>query len=225
LDPIVPLRLLLATALAALAALSTAAVASAQGTGGLERKLLVGVQKTGPVEVQLDADPALERVASRKLDPFRFAPRVEDDCLGARRLGPVNDMVTIESVALKGAPGSILLFVTGSSGASGQVADFRLHRLGPQTNARGCPTLRTVFAFPDLAFPLPRPRRGTEAGSFSAQVRFAGGEIRVRTTEGLYRPREAGCCPSFVRTTDWRMDRERDRYVPGRSRTVRASRG
>jgi hypothetical protein len=202
-----------------LAALLIAADARGQSGGRLDIRPLVETHETGPTDVQLDADAAPERVVSRKLDEFRFVPRVEDDCLGARRIGPVNDNVAIDAVSMRGSATPALLWVSGSSGASGRVGDFRLHRLGPQTDGRGCPTLRTVFAFPDPKFALPRPRRGTDAGSFSAQLRFDAGAIAVRTFEGLYRANDGGCCPSFLRTSDWRFDPQRDRYVRTRSRT------
>jgi hypothetical protein len=206
---------------AALGVLMIAPVASVQGgEDALERTTLVDVQETGPVEIELDGDPTPERVASRKIADFRFAPRLEDDCLGARRLGPVNEAVAIESVKVKGTDGLPLLFTSGSTGATGRVGHFRLHRLGPPQDARGCPTLRTLFAFPgDPRFRLPRARRGTAPGSFSASPRVVDGQLQIRTTEGLYRRRDAGCCRSFTRTTDWRYDRERDRYVRSRSRT------
>lgn len=207
---------------AALGALMIAPVASGQGGGGLERTTLVDVGETGPAEVELDGDAAPERVASRRLAEFRFAPRVEDDCLGARRLGPVSEAVAIEAIRVRSSSAPPFLWTSGSTGATGRIGHFRLHRLGPDADARGCPTLRTLFAFPgDPRFRLPRPRRGTDPGSFSASPRVVDGRLRIRTTEGLYRARDAGCCPSFVRTTDWRYDRERDRYLRSRSRTRR----
>jgi hypothetical protein len=194
--------------------------------GGLERTTLVDVGTTGPADVELDGDPAAERVASRKLAEFRYAPRLEDDCLGARRLGPVDESVAIESIKVRGTAGLPFVWTSGSTGATGRVGHFRLHRLGPAP-ASGCPALHTLFAYPNVpGFRLPRARRGTSAGSFSATPRVVGGELRIRTREGLYRDDDAGCCPSFVRTSDWAYDRERDRYVRTRSRTRRlASRG
>ena len=207
---------------AALGALVIAPVASGQGGGDLVRTPLVEVGQTGPAEIELDGDPALERVAARRLDEFRFAPRVEDDCLGARRLGPVNEAVAIEAIKVRTSAAPPLLWTSGSSGATGRVGHFRLHRLGPPPGVGGCPTLKTLFAFPgDPRFRLPRPPRGTDPGSFSARPRVVDGRLQIRTTEGLYRVRDAGCCPSFARTTDWRYDRERDRYVRARSRTRR----
>jgi hypothetical protein len=203
----------------ALGALVVVPIASGQD-GGLERTTLVDVGEEGPAEVELDGDPALERVASRKLAEFRYAPRLEDDCLGARRLGPVNESVAIETVKVRGAARLPFLWTSGSTGATGRVGHFRLHRLGPVGNVKACPPLRTLFAFPnDPRFRLPRARRGTSPGSFSALPRVVNGQLQIRTTEGLYRRRDAGCCPSFMRTTDWRYDRERDRYVRSRPRT------
>ena len=208
---------------AALGALLIAPVANGQDEG-LERTTLVDVQQTGPAEVELDGDPAPERVASRKLAEFRFAPRLEDDCLGARRLGPVNEAVAIEAIKVRGTTGLPFLWTSGSTGATGRVGHFRLHRLGPAGNVKGCPPLRTLFAYPNApGFRLPRARRGTSAGSFSASPRVAGGQLQIRTREGLYRRDDAGCCPSYVRTSDWAYDRERDRYVRTRSRTRRFS--
>ena len=210
---------------AALGVLVIAPVASGQGDDdALERTTLVDVMETGPADVELDGDAAPERVASRKLGEFRFAPRVEDDCFGARRLGPVNEAVAIEAIKVRATPGLPYLWTSGSRGASGRVAMFTLTRLDRLVES-GCPRIRTLFAFPNApGFRLPRPRRGTDPGSFSATPRVVDGQLQIRTTEGLYRRRDAGCCPSFVRTTDWRFDRERDRFVRSRSRT-RSSRG
>jgi len=206
------------------AVLGVALVAPAASTGqddGLERTTLVDVRETGPAEVELDGDPAPERVASRKLAEFRYSPRIEDDCLGARRLGPVDESVAIESVKVRGTAGLPFLWTSGSTGATGRVGHFRLHRLTRPVET-GCPTLDTLFAYPNApGFRLPRARRGTSAGSFSASPRVVGGELRIRTVEGLYRDDDAGCCPSFTRTSDWAYDRERDRYVRTRSRTRR----
>lgn len=207
---------------AALGALLIVPIASGQD-GGLERTTLVDVREEGPAEVELDGDPALERVASRKLSEFRYAPRLEDDCLGARRLGPVNEAVAIEAVKVRGTAALPFLWTSGSTGATGRVGHFRLHRLDRAADG-GCPRLRTLFAYPNVpGFRLPRARRGTSAGSFSATPRVVNGQLRIRTTEGLYRDDDAGCCPSFVRTSDWAYDRERDRYVRTRSRTRRFS--
>ena len=216
-----PARMLVLMALGALAL--TAPTAGGQ-SGGLDRKTLVDVQEEGPAEIQLDQDAPLERVSSRKLEEFRYAPRIEDECAGAKSLGPVNENVAIETVNLRGAQIPPLLFTSGSSGATGRAGHFRMHSFGPPNDARGCSRLRTLFAYPSTKFPLPRPRRGTEAGSFSASPRAVGGEIQIRTVEGLYRRRDGGCCPSFLRTSDWRLNPETFRYQRIRSRTRRAHR-
>ena len=212
---------------AVVGALVIAPAASGQGEGEadeLERTTLVDVMETGPAEVELDGDPAPERVASRKLGDFRFAPRVEDDCLGARRLGPVNEAVAIEAIRVRATQPLPFLWTSGSRGASGRVAMFTLHRLTRPIET-GCPSFDTLFAFPNApGFRMPRARRGTQPGSWSASPRVVDGRLQIRTTEGLYRRRDAGCCPSYVRTTDWRFDRERDRFVRSRSRT-RPTRG
>jgi hypothetical protein len=210
---------------AAVGALVIAPAASGQGDeDALERTTLVDVMETGPTEVELDGDPAPERVASRKLGDFRFAPRVEDDCLGARRLGPVNEAVAIEAIKVRATQELPFVWTSGSRGATGRVAMFTLNRLSRPIET-GCPKLDTLFAFPNApGFRMPRARRGTQPGSFSATPRVVDGQLQIRTTEGLYRRRDAGCCPSFVRTTDWRFSRERDRFVRSRSRT-RPSRG
>jgi hypothetical protein len=207
--------------LLALLALLTVACGAAFAQSGQQPRTLVGPGETGPATVQLDTDPAPERVLVRRLGRFRFEPRLEDDCANTtirRRIGAVSDNVAIESVR---ALGATLLWVSGSSGASGRVGDFRLHRLGPQADVLGCPGLRTLFAFPSAGFRAGRAPRGTTVGSTNALLRRVDGRLTIRTVEGLYRAADAGCCPAFVRTTDWRYSRARDRFVKRTSRTRR----
>jgi hypothetical protein len=215
-----PRSLLLAVLAAALLGAGTAAA-----QGGLSRTVLVEAFETGPAEVELDGDPAPERVAVRQVSELRWSPRLEDDCPGVgtvrRRLGPTNDAVAIEAIEHDGVT---MLFTSGSTGAAGRSGDFRLHRLGPETDARGCARLRTLFAYPTRSFRLPRPRRGTSPGSFSARIVVSRGRLTVRTYEGLYRRSDPGCCPSYLRTSDWRLNRRKDRFTLRRSRTTRTPR-
>jgi hypothetical protein len=206
--------------------LAALAIAAGSPDAGLDRATLVEPRETGPTSVQLDADPEPESVDVRRHGEFAWTPRILDPCFGRKRLGPTNEAVAIDRVAQKNAPATQLLWVSGFRGASARYSDTRLWRLGPNTDARGCPKLNLLFAFPDQRnFPVPKPRKGTEAGGFSAEIRMLDGHLAIRSWELLYRRSDPGCCPRYTRISEWRLDPELDRFTRTRSRTERTHRG
>jgi hypothetical protein len=186
--------------LAAVLLLATASPAAAR----LQRDVLIDIEQTGPVDVDLDGDGQMEQLTSvLQEDGFLHVPFLKFAC-GERRLGPRNERLAIEAVRVSGATGPPLIFVSGSSGASGRIQSAYVHRLLAPTAPGACPTLQTVFRFPHVGTRTPKPPRGTEAGSFSTSPREVDGRVWMRTIEGLYRREDPGCCPSYVRTIDWR---------------------
>ena len=208
-----------------------AVLACAGGAGvagaALDDKALIDVREADTVEVELDGDSGPERVAVRRLSAFRWAARLEDDCNGRTRqwrLIPVHDAVAIDSIRETSTGGPTYVFASGSSGASSRIGDFAIVGLGPGLDRAGCPVRRYVFRYPHPDFALPRPPRGTTPGSYSAAVRSVRGALQVQTVEGLYRRTDGGCCPSFVRTSDWRLEPRATRFQRIRSRIERVPR-
>jgi hypothetical protein len=187
-----------------LLAVAVLLLAAAPAAAKLQKDVLIDIDQTGPVDVDLDSDGAIEQLSSPLLDDgFSHSPMLKFAC-GERRLGPRNERMVIELDRIEGSTAAPLIVTYGSSGASGRIQSTRAHRLLPPTQAGGCLTLQTVFRFPDRRTRTPRPPRGTEPGSFSSASREVGGRIWFRTIEGLYRRDDPGCCPSFTRTIDWK---------------------
>jgi hypothetical protein len=170
----------------------------------LQRDVLIDIDEAGPVDVDLDGNDVAEQVSAPVLsDGFLRRPTLAFGCSGATRtraIGRTDERVAIEALRVRGKTGPPLLTVFGSSGATGRIQNTRAHRLLPGA----CPRLRTVFRFPHRTARTPRPPRGTAPGSFSSSPREVRGAIWFRTTEGLYRRNDPGCCPSYIRTIDWR---------------------
>jgi hypothetical protein len=116
------------------------------------------------------------------------------------------------------------VFASGSDGASGRVGDYAIAGIGPTLDGAGCPQRRFLFRYPHPDFPLPREPRGLDTGSYSATLRSVRGRLQVRTVEGLYSRRDAGCCPSYTRTSEWRLEASGARFVRVQSRLRRAPR-
>jgi hypothetical protein len=102
-------------------------------------------------------------------------------------------------------------------GVQAKVVSFR-------TGADGCLAVRrTLFSYPRPDSIGRRPR-GTSFASGGLTVHdfvkhFPGQELR--TIETYARPVDAGCCPSFQRTTFWRLVASRDAYRPYRTKLVK----
>ena len=211
-------RLLLLVSLCVAALL----VVPGSAMAALDRSVVLDIDEEGPANVDLDADGSFEQVTSAlQSDGFLRVPRLQYAC-GTRVLGPRNERIAIETLRPGNSTAAPLLGVFGSSGASGRIQSAWVHRLVPAAVAGECPRLVTVFRFPHRTTRTPRPPRGTSPGSFSTAAREVGGQVWFRTTEGLYRASDAGCCPSYVRTIDWKP--RGDRYVRAKTRVRRLPR-
>jgi hypothetical protein len=213
--------------LAVLAALALAAPAYAI----FEPKSLSG---------QMDADPSPEQVKAVEIpdpsdptnhDASRVAVDVLDDCPSGptdqRIAGPEEALVTLRLVAADTRPGKEA-FVDMRSGASGRSGELRLVSL------RQAPAGSSVCAVPHDDFrylstrPTRHPRGADALADFELTIRnysrrFKGRELRL--LEGWATPSDALCCPSFEKTTFYRYDAKRDRYVRYASKLTRNARG
>ena len=209
-------------ALLAFLILSALLAAPGSAMAAIDRQTVLDIDDSGPANVDLDGDGSFEQVtAAVQSDGFNRIARLQYAC-GTRIIGPRNERIAVDTLRPGGSTAAPLLSVFGSSGATGRIQTTWVHKLVPAATAGECPRLVTVFRFPHRTTPVPRPPRGTSAGSFSAAPREVGGQIWFRTTEGLYRATDAGCCPSFVRTIDWKP--RGDRYVRAKTRVRRLPR-
>jgi hypothetical protein len=194
---------------------------AAPAAAALERTLLLDIDETGPVDVDLDGDGAIEQVSAPAMeDGFLHVPTLKYAC-GERAIGRAQERNAIELLSVPGGTDAPLLAVFGSSGASGRLQSAAAHRLLEPATPGACPELKTVFRFPHRTARTPRPPRGTRRGSTSTAALAREGRVWFRTIEGLYRRSDSGCCPRFTRTTLWRP--RGDGYVIARTRLRRLS--
>ncbi len=108
------------------------------------------------------------------------------------------------------------------AGASGRGVQAKV--VGFRAGAGGCVAVRkTLFSYPQPETIGRRPR-GTAFSTGSLVVkrfskRYPG--VQLRTTESYVRGSDPGCCPSYERTTYWRLVTERGAYAPYRTRLRR----
>ncbi|HEY2602849.1 MAG TPA: hypothetical protein VGI67_14930 [Thermoleophilaceae bacterium] len=183
-------------------------------------------QKT--VTGNMDADPALEQVEAVRvpspIDPTddtlaQTAVDVLDTCptgqTDQRIAGPEEALVTLKLVDADTRPGKEA-FIDMRAGAAGRHGELRLVSLRP------APAGSTVCALPHDDFrylstrPTRHPRGAAELSDFELTIkdfsrRFKGKELRL--LEGWAKPTDALCCPSFDKTTFYRYDTKKDRYV------------
>ena len=192
--------------------------------------------KPKSVSGQLDSDPDVEQVKAVEipspLDPTdhdlsQVAVDVLDNCPSGqtdqRIAGPEEALVTLRLVNADTRPGKEA-FVDLRSGASGRHGELRIVGLRP------APSGSAVCAVPHNDFnysstrPTHHPRGANALTDFELSVknltrRFKGKELRL--LEGWAKPTDALCCPSFEKTTLYRYDRKRDRYVRYASKVTR----
>jgi hypothetical protein len=191
-----------------------------------------------PLKVNLDSDPALERVVPRevceatdgKLSPpspkcasdqiSRRRVELEDTCDGQQRvlvISSLQDFVTrLQVTEADGATTAPEIFFDVRSGASGRVGEARLVRY----DGIACTRAKTLFRYPTSRTTGRRPRGALGVNSFFASLgesskRYRGKELRL--TETYIDRDDALCCPTFRRVTFFRYSRKGDRYIPFRT--------
>ena len=198
------------------------------------------------ISANLDSDPAPEQVAGRLLcgttdgklvvpqptcSTDQFPQRrieVTNACAGkpyTYAISSVQDFVDrLRVTEADGATARPEIFFDIRSGASGRGGEARVVRIrdeGPQ----GCPPgVERLWSYPSRSTLGRVPRGASGHDSWSPTLRdfsrhFKGKEIRLRET---YVDRnDAFCCPSFARTTFFRFNRAKDRYVRYSTRVKR----
>jgi hypothetical protein len=113
------------------------------------------------------------------------------------------------------------VFLDARSGASGRSGVSRVVRMGA---GAGCPTAESLFRYPSRAMSGKLPRGAVARSSWDAEVRdyahrYRGKEVRLLET--FVDRNDPFCCPTFLRTTFFRLARRTDRYVPFRTAVMR----
>jgi hypothetical protein len=189
------------------------------------------------VSGNLDPDPAPETVHTVKVpdpsDPANDAlaqtqVNVSDSCMS----GPIEVAIaggqdTLSALRLLDADTHTGkdIFLDLRSGAAGRAGAAKVVSWRPSPGP-ACQAPKTLFHYVST-HPTHRPRGTVALTDFEVAVkdlerRFRGMEVRLM--EGFARPREPLCCPAFRKTTFFRYDRGRDRYVRYRSSVRRVAR-
>ena len=193
--------------------------------------------KPKTVSGQLDADPDIEQVKAVDVpdasdptnhDLSQTAVDVLDNCPSGpteqRIAGPEETLVTLRLVNADTRPGKEA-FVDLRSGASGRHGELRLVGLRPSAAGSAvCAIPHDDFSY-SSTHPTRHPRGANALTDFELTVkdlthRFKGKELRL--LEGWAKPSDPLCCPSFEKTTLYRYDRKKDRYVRYASKVTRA---
>ena len=196
-----------------------------------------------PLVADLDADGTNETVrvretacydengetappCSRSDDVFRtLVVEIADTCSSGERVLTLSR--AMESVSLgrildadgDGQPRELAFEVRAGAASRGVQAKIVSFKPG----ADGCVAVRkTWFSYPRKDSTGPFPRGGSfSTGSLQIKdftKRFGG--LELRTYESYARGNDPGCCPTWERTTHWRLDRAADRYRTYRTKLV-----
>jgi hypothetical protein len=195
-----------------------------------------------PLGADIDGDGLDETVAARETacftsDGVRDPPcapgdlrsivvEASDDCAGTTKVITLSREMDFISFARivdadgDGQPRELAFELRAGASARGVQAKV----VSFQTGADGCLAVRrTLFSYPRPDSIGRRPK-GAAFASGALTVhdfvkRYPGQELRTIETYG--RPADAGCCPSFQRTTFWRWVAARDAYRPYRTKLVK----
>ena len=231
------MRFLLALVLAAAAGLGATALAADRPSQPLDSPLLADLDGDGANETVraretacFSAEGTSEPPCSRSEGQLRtLVVEVADACAGGERaltLSREMEYVSIGRVLDADGDGQrreLAFEVHAGAAARAVQAKIVSFRAGPD----GCVAVRrTLFSYPrkDSAGPLPR---GGFLSTGSLQIkdftkRFGG--LELRTLESYARGNDPGCCPTWERTSYWRLDRAADRYRRYRTKLVRLRR-
>jgi hypothetical protein len=186
-----------------------------------------GLFKPKTVSGNLDGDPAAEQVTAVRVpsavdpnddDLAQVAVNVLDTCpTGAtdqRIAGPEEALVTLRLLDADTRPGKEAL-IDMRAGASGRHGLLRLVSLRPGPAGGACEVPHNDFSYLSTR-PTRHPRGAGALTDFEIAVkdlsrRYKGKEVRL--LEGWATPTDALCCPTFEKTSLYRYDRAKDRYV------------
>lgn len=195
-----------------------------------------------PLSADLDGDGESEVVRAREtacfgpdgeepppcssnVDLRTLLVEVVDPCAGGERVLKLSREMEYVSIGelvdadRDGKPRELVFELRAGAAARGVQAKIVAFRAG----ADGCVARKTLFSYPTAATIGSRPK-GTSFSSGSILLRdfskrFSGRELR--TLESYARATDAGCCPSYNRTTFWHYVKARSRYEPFRTRLTR----
>jgi hypothetical protein len=224
-------RLLPALLCCALVTCLTALAHAHTGHGVGERPRLANV----------DGGPELERVVTRSLCqgtdgaltepvatmcPAGALPRhrveLGDTCDGRPRalaLSPVQDFVVrLRVTDVDGDPAFKEVFLDARSGATARGGLSRIVRMRADGDGN-CARAETLFRYPSKATAAKAPPGALARTTWDAEVRdyarrYRGKEVRL--LELFVDRDDPYCCPTFLRTTFFRLAREAGTYVPFR---------
>ena len=225
-------RLLPALLCCALVVLLTALAHAHTGHGVGERARLANVDGGPELERVFThsycqaADGSLSEPKATKCpaDAFpRHRIELDDACAGQPRalaLSAVQDFVVrLRATDVDGDSAYKEIFLDARSGATGRSGLSRIVRM--QADPGGdCARPRSLFRYPSRATAARLPRGAAARTSWDAEVRdytrrYRGKEVRLLET--FVDRNDPYCCPSFLRTTFFRLARKADTYVPFRT--------
>jgi hypothetical protein len=157
----------------------------------------------------------------------RHRIELDDTCAGQPRavaLSTVQDFVVrLRVTDVDGDPAFNEVFVDARSGASGRGGVTRLVRMRTD-GSDACAQAVSLFRYPSRAANSKLPRGAVARSSWDAEVRdyahrYGGKEVRLLET--FVDRNDPYCCPTFLRTTFFRLARKADRYVPFRTAVMR----
>jgi hypothetical protein len=237
------LRSGLIVVLAAAAWIGTTALAADRPSQPLDSPLAADLDADGTNETVraretacFSADATSRPPCSRSEDEFRtLVVEVADTCAagpggggGAAALTLSREMDYVSFARIidadgDGQPRELAFELRAGASARGVQAKIVSFRPG----AGGCVAVRrTLFSYPRADSIGPRPR-GASFSTGSLQIRdFAKSRpgLELRTVESYARGSDPGCCPTWERTSYWRLDRAADRYRTYRTKLVRLRR-
>jgi hypothetical protein len=195
--------------------------------GALLAASAYAIFKPKTVTGNMDTDPAAEQVTAVRIpssvdpnddDLAQVAVDVLDTCPAGptdqRIAGPEEALVTLRLLDADTRPGTEAL-IDMRAGASGRHGLLRLVSLRPGPAGGPCEVPHNDFSYASTR-PTRHPRGAGALTDFEIAVkdlsrRYKGKEVRL--LEGWAKPTDALCCPTFEKTSLYRYDRARDRYV------------
>jgi hypothetical protein len=201
---------LAATLLAALLAAPAYAIFKEKSvSGNLDSD--AGTEQVKAVRIPSPMDPNDDDLAQVAVDVFDNCPGGQTD---QRIAGPEEALVALRLVDADTRPGKEAL-IDMRAGASGRHGLLRLVSLRQGAAGAACQVPHNDFSYLSTR-PTRHPRGAGALTDFEIAVkdfsrRYKGKEVRLQ--EGWAKPTDALCCPSFEKTSFYRYDRRKDRYL------------